>query len=197
MGTGAKVLIGCAIFAVIAFLGGCGILVVAASMSDDDSSSESSSDTTSTTKAPSAAPTTAEAKLFPGRPDSQKDDREREIGKAVEFSGYTTTVTAAGFRQSFDDFQTDGYLVADVTIENRDTRAQPYNTYDWRLQTPTGQVIDPGFVVMDGALSSGDLVQGGKVSGKVPFEVGSVKGDYYLIYKPDFGSTRGIWKVTL
>lgn len=42
-----------------------------------------------------------------------------------------------------------------------------------------------------------NIVKGGKVSGKVVFEVGATKGDFYVIYKPDpFDAARGIWKTT-
>lgn len=136
-------------------------------------------------------------RLFPGRVDAQDEDQERNIGESAKLSGYTATVTAAAFRQELSSFEQDGYLVIEVTIENRDSKAQPYNTFDWKLQTPNGQVIDPGFSSNE-SLGSGDLVSGGKVSGKVTFEVGSTKGDFYIIYKPDpFDAARGVWKATV
>lgn len=96
-----------------------------------------------------------------------------------------------------EEFASDsGYLtVIDVKIENRDDRAQPYNTFDWRIQTANGQVLDPTFAG-DQTLSSGDLVEGGVVEGKVSFDVGP--GTYYIIYKPDpFDADRGIWQITV
>lgn len=88
-------------------------------------------------------------------------------------------------------------MSAEVTIENRDDKAQPYNTFDWKLQTPNGQVIDPS-ITSGQTLGSGDLVNGGKTSGTVVFEVGATKGDFFIIYKPDaFDAARGIWKVTV
>lgn len=170
---------------------------VASSGGDDKNktSTADSGDTTETTAKDSG--TGADEILFPGRPDAQKEDQERNIGDSAKFSGYTATVTAAGFQQTISDFEDKGYVVTEVTIENRDDKAQPYNIYDWKLQTPNGQVIDPRFSTAD-SLESGDLVEGGKVSGKVVFEVGDTKGDYYIIYKPDaFDSARGIWKVTV
>lgn len=169
------------------------IAIASASGGGDKSSDVSSGGTTDTT----AADDTAEEVLFPGRPDAQKEDQERNIGDSAKLSGYTATVTAAGFQQTISDFEEDGYVTADVTIENRDDKAQPYNLFDWKLQTPGGQVIDPGFTTAD-TLDSGDLVNGGTVSGKVVFEVGDTKGDYFIIYKPDaFDAARGIWKVTV
>jgi hypothetical protein len=45
----------------------------------------------------------------------------------------------------------------------------------------------------------GDLAaNGGQVAGKVIWEVGTTKGDYYVIYDPsDPGDDRGVWKVTI
>ena len=142
-------------------------------------------------------PTSSETALFPGRADAQKSDKERNIGQGAELSGYTATVTAAGFKQSMSDFEKAGYVPVDVTILNRDDKAQSYNTFDWKLQTPNGQVIDPG-ITSGQSLGSGDLVSGGNVSGQVVFEVGAQKGVFYIIYKPDaYTSDRGIWKVTV
>lgn len=174
-------------------LGVVGIIVIASV------ASSGGKDDNSNTALPGAVtnPTSSETALFPGRPDSQKSDKERNIGQGVELSGYTATVTAAGFKQSVSDFEKDGYVVVDVTILNRDSKAQPYNTFDWKLQTPNGQVIDPG-ITSGQSVGSGDLVSGGNVSGQVVFEVGAQKGAFYIIYKPDaFNSDRGIWKVTV
>lgn len=136
-------------------------------------------------------------KLFPGRPDSKSADIERNIGQSAELSGYTATVTNAGFQGEVSDFENKGYLVADVTITNRDDDAQPYNTFEWKLITPGGQIIDPTFT-STGQLGSGDLVKGGTVSGKIVWEVGNQKGDFFVIYDPaDFGDERAVWKATI
>jgi hypothetical protein len=180
-------------------LGVVGVIAAAAAAggggdnSDADPINQSGSESTATESESS----TSNDKLFPNRPDSQREDQERNIGGEARLSGYTTTVTAAGFQQAVSDFEEDGYIVADVKIFNRDDKAQPYNVFDWSLQTPNGQVVDIDFTTVE-TLSSGDLVPGGEVTGKVVFEVGTQKGDFYLIYKPDaFDGARGIWKVTV
>jgi Domain of unknown function (DUF4352)/Protein of unknown function (DUF2510) len=150
-----------------------------------------------TTAAPSTTASPRPSTLFPGRVDAQKEDQERNIGEGAMLSGYTATVTSAAFQPSLSSFETDGYVIIDVTILNRDKKAQPYNLFDWRLQTPSGSVINPTFTSV-GALSSADLVSGGTVTGKVVFEVGAETGDFYIIYKPDpLDAARGIWKVTV
>ncbi len=88
--------------------------------------------------------------------------------------------------------------MADVTILNRNSDAQPYNQFDWKIQTPNGQVLDPAFTTVPNQLASGDLVGNGTVTGKVVFKVGTApQGQFFLIYKPDpFAADRGIWGVT-
>lgn len=136
--------------------------------------------------------------LFPGRADVKERDIERNIGQAAELSGYTATVTGSQFLQEVSPFERDGYLVADVAIQNRDDEAQSYNVFEWKLLTPGGQIIDPTFATVDGQLQSGDLVKGGSVAGRIVWEVGSQRGDYFVIYDPsDLGDDRAVWKATV
>lgn len=140
----------------------------------------------------------SESKLFPGRPDVKKNDKERAVGQPAELSGFTVTVNSAAFQQQLSQFERDGYLVADVTLLNRDAKAQSYNPFHWKLITPGGQIIDPTFTSA-GQLESGDLVKGGSISGKLNWKVGAQKGDYFIIFDPPDLSddARGVWKVTV
>ena len=134
----------------------------------------------------------------PANPHAQEEDQNVEIGESVELSGYTTTVESAQFTEQLSELETEGYLVADVHVFNRDDEAQAYNLLDWRLQTPNGQILDPTFTSTEGALSAGELIKGGNVRGKVIFEIGAATGEFFLIYKPDpFDAARGLWKVEL
>ena len=134
----------------------------------------------------------------PANPDAQEEDQNVAVGDSVELSGYTATVEAAGFVEQLSELETEGYLVVEVNVFNRDEEAQPFNLLDWRLQTPNGQILDPTFSSAEGTLSAGDLIEGGEVSGKVIFEIGAATGDFFVIYKPDpFDAARGLWKVTV
>lgn len=167
--------IGGAILGVLIIIG---IIGAALGGRDDDSGSDPTGQLTPT----------------PG-PDAQREDKEAPLGQSVQLSGYTATVAKAQFQQTLSEFEKKGYVVADVAVTNRDNRAQSYNVFDWKLQTPAGQVIDPTFTSMQ-QLGSGDLVQGGNVAGKVIWEVGAAKGQYLVIYKPDpFDAARGLWRV--
>lgn len=53
------------------------------------------------------------------------------------------------------------------------TRAS-YGTFDWRVQTPGGQVLDSGFT-SEQDLGSGDLVARGVVSGNVVLEMEALR----------------------
>lgn len=134
----------------------------------------------------------------PSRPDAQKKDHVAALGGSVEFAGYTATVSSAAFQQNVSQFETAGYLVADAIVQNRDAQSQSFNLFNFRLQTPDGQVIDPTFSSLPGQMESGALVSGGRASGKVVWKVGNTKGDYFVIYKPKpYDASRGLWKVTV
>ena len=124
--------------------------------------------------------------VYATRADQQKEDQEAIVGKSVRLTGRTVSVNSAKLRGKV--------LTVQVRIFNRDKKAKPYNTFDWKLQTPNGQVIDPTFFAGQ-TIGSGDLVNGGFVEGSVPFEVVG-KGPFFVIYKPDaFNEARGVWQV--
>ena len=162
------------------------IAAVAGGGADDDDSSSGDS-----------GAGTEEQDLFPNRPDEKENDKERNLGESAELSGYTATVTSAAFQQQIDAIQTNGYVVAQVTLLNRDSDAQPYNTFDWKLITPGGTIIDP--LITAEQLGAGDLAgSGGQIAGQLIWEVGAAPGDYFIVYDPaDFGDDRAVWKVTI
>lgn len=172
------------------------IVVIASIAGGGDDDSKVATDGTTTTSGDGGGAKKANT-LFPGRPDAKKADIERNVGQSAELSGYTVTIVKAGFQGEISEFEKDGYLVADVTVLNRDDKAQSYNVFEWKLITPAGQIIDPT-ITSKKQLGSGDLAKDGTVSGQVIWEVGSQKGDYYVIYDPaDFGDERGVWKATI
>jgi hypothetical protein len=175
-----------------------GIAAAAGGGGDDDDKTASGSGGSDGAQERDESPNSSEADLFPNRPDEKDGDKEREIGGAADLSGYTVTVTAAVRQQEISSFEDSGYLVADVTLLNRDDAAQSYNPFDWKLITPNGTIIDPCFCGAD-QLDSGDLAEGGTVSGQLVWETGDVTGDYYVIFDPSdlSNDNRGVWKVVL
>lgn len=139
-------------------------------------------------------------KLFPGRPDAQPEDQEREIGQSARIGDLEAVVNEAGFQQSVSEFESDGYAVAVVNISNVGTGSgtEAYDPLQWRLLLPNGQVLDAEIVTLADSLGSGDLISGGSVSGRVVFGVKDQRGDLYILYKPNpLDAARGVWKVTI
>lgn len=161
---------------------------------DTDTAAGNGAETADQASGESEAPENGDTRntdLYPDRPDQQSEDHEAQLGSPVRLAGYTATVHGASLQTTPLD---DQIAVIDVTVENRDDSAQSYNTFDWKIQTPNGQVLDPTFIGDN--LGSGDLVGGGSVDGQVSFEVGP--GTYYVVYKPDaFNAARGIWQITV
>lgn len=136
---------------------------------------------------------------FNDRADKQDKDVEVLPGEAATVGGVKMTVSGVEYKTRLNDFETADsgktYVVADVALENTSNETQPYNVFDFRVQTSGGQVLD-GTITTIQTLSSGDLVAGGKVSGKVVFEVPVEEGHQYLIWKPNaFNSDRAIVQV--
>jgi hypothetical protein len=134
----------------------------------------------------------------PSDPGGRADDRYVKIGDSVELSGYTTKVEKAGYQQRLGDIIEEGYLYASVDVLNRDDASQSVSIFDWKLQTPSGELLDPYSTNNEEQLQDNMLVEGGRAQGKVIFLIGDRTGDFFLIYKPDpLTKTRGIWKVTI
>ena len=89
-------------------------------------------------------------------------------------------------------------LCSDVTFKNISNQSQDYNEFDFKVQTPSGDVGTTSAQSFAGTLHSGTLVAGGTKTGKVCSDSTEAKGQYVLIYKPNaFESDRGIWLFTV
>ena len=84
------------------------------------------------------------------------------------------------------------FVIITVSIENKGSGKLSYNPYDFKLQNSQGQQESIAFTTTnnDTALSSGELVAGGKVSGTIAFE--TTKGDkgLSLIYSDSILSSK-------
>jgi hypothetical protein len=135
---------------------------------------------------------------FKDRADKQKKDVEVLPGETATIGGVKMTLTNVQYSTSLSEFETadEGktYVSADVAMENSTNKTQPYNVFDFRIQTAGGQVLDNA-IVSEPNLSSGDLVSGGKAQGKVYFQVPVEDGHQYVIWKPGLSSDRAIVQV--
>lgn len=136
---------------------------------------------------------------FDERADKQPKDVEVLPGETATVGGVKVTLSGVEYKTRLNDFETaesgKTYVIADVALENISNETQPYNVFDFRIQTAGGQVLD-GTITTIKTLSSGDLVAGGKVSGKIVFEVPVEDGHQYVIWKPNaFNADRAIVRV--
>lgn len=166
------------------------IVIAGAGSGDKNKSSSSSGSKTSTNS--------QKQYRFADRADKQKKDVEVLPGETVTIEGVKMTLSNVEYKTSLSDYETapDGktYAVADASLENTSDRTKPYNVFNFRIQTAGGQVLD-GAITGQPNLSSGDLVAGGKATGKIFFEVPVEDGHQYVVWKPGFSSDRGIVQV--
>lgn len=84
------------------------------------------------------------------------------------------------------------FVIITVSIENKGSGKLSYNPYNFKLQNSQGQQESMTFTTInnDTALSSGELVANGKVSGTIAFE--TTKGDkgLALIYSDSILSSK-------
>ena len=98
-----------------------------------------------------------------------------KIGEPMELNGARIVVNKVE-RSSGNDFEKpkDGheYVIVHIDIENIGNARLPYNAYDYRVRNSSGNITEALFITlnMDTALSSGELMSGGKVSGTLSFE---------------------------
>jgi hypothetical protein len=157
--------------------------------SNDNTESNNSQDENSNS-------TSAEKEFrFADRADKQDKDKEILPEESATISDVKLTVKDIEYTTELNDFEKadEGktYVVASVVIENVGKETKPYNTFDFRIQTAGGQVLDTT-LTSEPYFSSGDLVSGGKVEGKVYFEVPEEDGHQYIIWKPGLDSDRVI-----
>lgn len=86
------------------------------------------------------------------------------------------------------------YIKVQVSIENDSKSEASYNTFDWKLQDSAGVIKDVDSVAfgVDGALSSGQLSPGGKVSGFLVFQAPLNDTGLTLRYNPSFWSDKKV-----
>lgn len=146
------------------------------------------------------------AKVSDGSSSSNTSQQAKTVfavGEVIAFDGKEVTVnTVERNWSSGNQFITPEsgmeFVKAQVTIENKSSSEASYNLYDWKLQNSQGVIKDPDSSTYsaDGALGSGDLAPGGKVSGFLVFQVPQDDGGLTLRYSPSFWSDKKI-EITL
>ena len=134
-----------------------------------------------------AAATSCEGKTYP---DQQASDICADGSNAVVFED--VTVTAQPFETQDDSFGGKA-LCSAVSILNTSDESQDYNVFDFKVQTPSGDVASTGVANFAGTLNSGAIIKGATKEGLVCTDDTGETGMYVFIYKPNaFSDDRGI-----
>lgn len=173
------------------------VIIAAALNSASDTPSRTQSpfatQSPSSAQSPSAASPGVQGSAPPGAADQVVG-----IGNGATINGLSATVTSAIFQQSIDEMHLDGYILADVAYANSSGQSKPFNSLDWKIRPSTGTATASESIGADGYLTSGDIADGGSVTGRLAFKVGAQKGEFQIIWKPDaVDPGRGIWTVTI
>ncbi|MBP3043715.1 DUF4352 domain-containing protein [Arthrobacter jiangjiafuii] len=175
------------------------IIVISVATGGDDS--DSAADTTTTpgtagqapageSAAPAeAAPAEDAAPAFPG---AEKSDVIGQAGEALVLGDITVTSTP----MIDGDATLGATLCTNTTVQNASDKTIDFNSFDWKLQSPSGTIINATFMGSDNLLSSGQVAPGGTATGDTCFENKTGEaGQYVVLYEPilAFFSDRGAW----
>jgi len=122
----------------------------------------------------------------------QAKDTAANAGDSVTIDGVTMTTTPLFDTSQFGS----DYLCTTVTIKNDSNQAKSFNTWDWKLQDPSGTARNSSFTGSDNQLSFGEVAaNGGTTSGDVCFDAGTSPGTYVVLFDPafNFSSDRVAW----
>ncbi len=123
-------------------------------------------------------------------PDQQRSDVCADTAGAATL--FDMEVRARGLRRSAGPINVE--MCVDVALRNLSDRSKDYSAWDFRLQTPRGEVKSYEWTVQS-TLQRGVLVAGGRTAGRVCFsDATDAGGQFVLIYKPNgLSKARATW----
>jgi flagellar hook assembly protein FlgD len=129
--------------------------------------------------------------------NSQTEQTTFKVGDKISFDSKIVIVKSmernwsSGNQYSTPDSGNE-YVKVEIHIENDSKDEISYNTFDWKIQDSNGKIVDADSTTysVDGALGSGQLAAGGKVSGFLVFQASSGDSDLTLRYEPSFWSDK-------
>lgn len=126
-----------------------------------------------------------------------EEKTEFGLNEPIEFEGRILEVTNVE-KSSGNDFdrpkEGKEYIIVTVNITNSSDDVISYNPYDFKMQNSQGQIEDQAFTIIDSdtSLSSGELAEGGNISGTITFEQPVDDPDLRLIFEPNFWSNKQV-----
>lgn len=135
------------------------------------------------------APAEDAAPAFPG---AEKSDVVGQAGDALVLGDITVTATAI----INGDATLGATYCTSATLQNNSDKTIDFNLMDWKLQAPSGTILNATFMGSDNLLSSGQVAPGGTATGDACFDnKASETGQHVVLYAPVFSffSDRGAW----
>lgn len=164
------------------------IVVIAATAGGGDGTTDTAGSTGGAAAGGAASAGTACAEDYA---DKQPNDVCADANGTVTLQGLTVTATPL---TSTNNGIGGKSLCSDITIRNGSDESKDYNVFDFKIQTPSGDVSSTSSAGIGSTLASGTLIASGTKSGKVCRDDAAEKGQYVLIYKPiGFTDDRAVW----
>ena len=118
-----------------------------------------------------------------------KEKTEFKVGETASFDDKTLTVTDV--QRNYDTgnqfAQPESgkeFVVVTVNIVNNSDKALDYNTFEFKMQDSNGVQQNEAITALtEGKLNSGSLAKGGKVTGKLAYEVPKGDAGLKLLYQ--------------
>ena len=117
------------------------------------------------------------------------------VGEEIEYKNMKLIVNSVNFKSNYQYNNPDEgkeFVEINVTLENVGDSEESYNTYDFSIVNSQGNKtdVDVETYTIDGGLSSGELIAGGKVTGNLVFQVPQNDEKLTLYYSPSFWSEK-------
>lgn len=118
-----------------------------------------------------------------------EEKTEFKVGEAASFDNKTVTVTDV--QRNYDTgnqfAQPESgkeFVIVTVNIINNSDKTLDYNTFEFKMQDSNGVQQNEAFSALtEGKLNSGSLAKGGKVTGKLAYEVPKDDAGLKLLYQ--------------
>lgn len=118
-----------------------------------------------------------------------EEKTEFKVGEAASFDNKTITVTDV--QRNYDTgnqfAQPESgkeFVIVTVNIINNSDKTLDYNTFEFKMQDSNGVQQNEAFSALtEGKLNSGSLAKGGKVTGKLAYEVPKDDAGLKLLYQ--------------
>jgi len=132
---------------------------------------------------------TADSSEVSEAPKTDTEKTEFSIGDAAAFDDKTVTVTDVqrNYQTGNQFLQPETgkeFVLVTVEITNNGKSAMDYNTFEFKLQDSNGVQQSESYTALsEGKLNSGSLAPGGKVTGKLAYEVPQGDAGLKLLYQ--------------